>query len=479
MFVAVSGISQEATTTVACGLDSWLRYPVRDFAHRIACRQNFGSHHVHERPRMNGKTPEATESLDYLEQGALGAPWYRDVSPAAWRALLLACAGWMFDVYDTFMLALTIPALVIAFSLTNGQAGAIGSLLAAGLVVGGIGFGWIADKIGRVRALMISVAIYSVFSGLTAFAPSALWIAALRFIAGLGMGGAWTSGAALVAETWDARHRGKGGALMQMGLPLGSMLAIAVVAIVDFAMGGLNGNGWRVVYVLGFVPALIVIPLGLRTPESAIWLNRSREKVSESTARDGSVSYLSRLARAFGFIFFAQYIYWGVFTWTPAFLVSAKHLAFVKSLGFTLSQQVGSLIGFLVFAALVDRFGRRPAFLTYLFIGAVSVAVFIFETSPVGLLITMFWTGFGITGIFAGLGPLTAELAPPQAGRGTFMGIAYNGGRLGGILAPYLIGALATNDSNFIIGMGTTIPAFVLAALIIIVTPETKGLRFA
>ncbi len=410
---------------------------------------------------------------------AMPGAWYRTVSPSAWRALLLGCLGWMFDVYDTFMLALTIPALLVAFSLTNGEAGAIGSLLAAGLVVGGIGFGWVADKIGRVRALMLSVAIYSVFSGLTAFAPSAGWVAALRFTAGLGMGGAWTSGAALVAETWDPRHRGKGGALMQIGLPLGSMLAIAVVAIVNAVMGGMGGNGWRIVYILGFLPVLIIVPLGLRTPESPIWLRRAKRVAGVESSPVEHASYWPRLARAFGFIFFAQYVYWGVLTWTPTFLVTAKHLAFVKSLGFALSQQFGSLIGFLVFAAVVDRFGRRPAFLAYLLIGAVSVAAFIFETSPFWLIIAIFWTGFGITGIFAGLGPLTAELAPPQAGRATFMGIAYNGGRLGGILAPYLIGALATGDSDFALGMGTTIPAFILAAILIIATPETKGMSLS
>ncbi|SJZ76679.1 Predicted arabinose efflux permease, MFS family [Enhydrobacter aerosaccus] len=428
---------------------------------------------------MSGVNHRATTGVARPEPAASGA-WYRDVSPSAWRALALAGLGWMFDVYDTFMLALTIPALIVAFSLSKENAGAIGSLLAAGLVVGGIGFGWVADRIGRVRALMISVAIYSVFSGLTAFAPSADWLAALRFTAGLGMGGAWTSGAALVAETWDARHRGKGGALMQIGLPLGSMLAIAVVAVVNSVMGSLDGNGWRVVYLLGFAPALVVLPLALKTPESPIWLNRAKQLPEPRAEKArGSVSYLPRLALAFGFIFFAQYIYWGVFTWTPAFLVSAKHLAFVKSLGFTLSQQFGSLIGFLVFAAMVDRFGRRPTFLGYLLIGAVSVGVFIYETSPTWLIVAMFWTGFGITGIFAGLGPLTAELAPPQAGRGTFMGIAYNGGRLGGILAPYLIGALASSDGNFILGMATTIPAFVLAAVIIVATPETKGMKLA
>src|SRR3954449_5611625 len=139
-------------------------------------------------------------------------------------ATYLAGLGWMFDVYDSFVLSLTIPALVAAFALSNAEAGAIGSILAAGLIIGGIIMGWVADRIGRVRTLYISIFVYSLFTCLTAFAPSATWVAVLRFLGGLGMGGTWTSGAALVAETWGAKHRGKGGALMQMGLPLGSMV---------------------------------------------------------------------------------------------------------------------------------------------------------------------------------------------------------------------------------------------------------------
>jgi MFS family permease len=406
--------------------------------------------------------------------------WYHEVTPASWRVLRLAGLGWMFDVYDSFMLSLTIPALVATFALTKADAGAIGSILAGGLIVGGIVFGGLADRIGRVRGLMLCVLLYSVFSGATAFAPTVTWVGVLRFLAGLGMGGAWTCGAALVAETWLPQHRGKGGALMQMGLPVGSMLAIGSAALITTLAGGLEGNGWRIMYAIGFLPAVILIPIALRTPESPIWLRRvdtaaPRGRIADVFARE----HLRGLLLAFAFIFFAQYIYWGVFTWTPTFLVSVKHLAFIKGLGFTLSQQIGSLFGFIVFAALVDRLGRRPTFLIYLFIGALSVGVFLFQDEPVILLVTMFFTGFGITGIFAGLGPFTAELVPNSSARGLSMGIAYNGGRLGGLIAPYLIGALATSSEGFVLGMGTTIIAFVLAAGVILVSPETKGRHLA
>ncbi len=404
------------------------------------------------------------------------APWYREITPQSWRVLGFAGLGWMFDVYDSFVLSLTLPALVVSFALSKAEAGAIGSILAGGLIVGGIIMGGVADRIGRVRTLYISVLIYSLFTCLTAFAPSATWVAVLRFLGGLGMGGTWTAGAALVAETWGAKHRGKGGALMQMGLPLGSMLAIGVTALVTGLMGGLNDGSWRLIYGLGCLPALLLLPVALTTPESPVWLARTA-----SAAKSASVADLFRggnargMVLALSFIFFAQYIYWGVFTWTPTFLVSVKHLAFVRGLGFVLAQQVGSLLGFLVFAALVDRIGRRPTFIGYLVIGAIAVGVLVMAEDPPVLLATMFFTGFGITGIFAGMGPFTAELVSNTGARGLAMGIAYNGGRVGGLIAPVLIGALATSEQGFVIGMATTIVAFILAIGVILICPETRG----
>jgi len=221
---------------------------------------------------------------------------------------------------------------------------------------------------------------------------------------------------------------------------------------------------------------LILLPVALYTPESPVWRARMA-----STAERTSVADLFRggnargLLLAFGFIFFAQYIYWGVFTWTPTFLVSVKHLNFVRGLGFVMSQQIGSLIGFLVFAALVDRLGRRPTFTGYLIIGAIAVGVLVWEADASVLFVTMFFTGFGITGIFAGMGPFTAELMSNTSARGLAMGIAYNGGRLGGLIAPVLIGALATSEQGFATGMATTIAAFVLAIGIILICPETRG----
>ncbi len=315
----------------------------------------------------------------------IAGPWYREISGASWRTLTLAGAGWTFDCFDGAVGSLTLPALIAVFALSKAEAGAITSMNAAGMVIGGIIFGWVADRIGRVRALVLCVCIYSGFCGLTAIAPSGMWVAALRFLTGLGMGGAWTSSAALVAETWDPQHRGKGGALMQMGLPIGSMLAIGAAAAAASIFGGMNGNGWRALYALGVLPAIIVLLLARRTPESPLWQRRAQSPGARGGLQDLFVRGNARgLVLGLAFVFCCQYLWWGVLTWTPTFLVSVKHLSFVHSLSFVMTQQIGSLCGFLVFAALVDRIGRRPTFLLYLLIGAVSLGVFVLVSTPIG-----------------------------------------------------------------------------------------------
>lgn len=172
-------------------------------------------------------------------QATSDTAWYREVSRAAWWALLLAGMGWMFESYDSFMLSLTLPTLAHEFSLSKPEIGGLISITVAGQTFGGIIFGWVSNRLGRVRTALLCVGIYSVFSGAIAFAPSAGWLSALCFCGALGMSGTWAAGAAQVAECWGPKLRGKGGAFMQMGLPIGAMLAIAAAAVVSTAEGGL------------------------------------------------------------------------------------------------------------------------------------------------------------------------------------------------------------------------------------------------
>lgn len=394
-----------------------------------------------------------------------------------WRSLSLAGLGWAFESYDSFLLSLLLPTLALQFGLSKTQLGLFTSITAAGQIIGGIFFGYVSDRIGRVRTAMLCIGIYSLFSGLLAVAPNEHWFAALRLCGALGMGGMWTAGAALIAETWHASRRGKGGALMQMGLPIGAIIAISAAGLVSNLNDGLAGNGWRVLFLIGALPFFILYGVARRTPESPIWLERQGKTAPTATRAQATPASLNvrGLLTAFSFIFFLQYLFWGVFTWTPTFLITVKHLDFVHSLKFVLALQFGAISGFLLFSALVDRVGRRPMFIAYLLVGAAAVGVYILSANPLLLMAAIFLTGFGVNGIFAGSGPFLAEIIGNTASRGFLMGLAYNGGRLGGFIAPLLIGALASTSGGFVLGLSTTIVAFMAAAIVVLLAPETRG----
>lgn len=393
------------------------------------------------------------------------------------RTLALGGLGWAFESYDSFLLSLLLPVLGVVFAVSKTELGLFISTTAGGQIIGGILFGMVADKIGRVRTAFICIMVYSLFSGLLAFSHHQQTFALLRFCGALGMGGMWTSGAALIAETWRPERRARGGALMQMGLPVGAILAIGLTALVTAMTGKLENGGWRYLFMIGALPVFIMVVIAYITPESPVWLARQRERIHRptQTARSGKTN-LKGLLLAFTFIFFIQYLFWGVFTWTPTYLREVKHLDFLHSLKFVLALQTGAIAGFLVFSLLADKWGRRPMFLIYLFIGAVAVGLYLATTQPLILMAAIFMAGFGVNGIFAGSGPFLAEMIGDTQSRGFLMGLAYNGGRLGGFIAPLLIGYVAS-IGGFTAGLATTVVAFIAAMVVVWMAPETKGIK--
>lgn len=408
------------------------------------------------------------------DSGSISPPWYRAIARPQWMALALAGLGWAFESYDSYSLSLTVPVISSQFGLSKATVGSLLSATAAGQMIGGICFGYVADRLGRVRTAFLCICIYSFFSALFAAAHSVEQLFILRTCGAFGMGGMWTSGAALIAETWPAKLRGRGGALMQAGLPIGAMIAIAVSALIGNTVG-LTGGGWRIIYVIGALPAVVLFFVARATPESPVWLARQHGAGPVDAVAGEKDADLWRYGLiAFALVFCLQYVFWGVTSWTPTYLVTARGMNLVGSLNYVLTQQVGALSGFIVFAAFVDRVGRRPMFALYLAIGAVAVGSFVF--GPAGLLFpSLFFAGAAVNGIFAGLGPFIAELMATARRRGFVMGLIYNGGRLGGISAPTIIGLLASGKGSLAAGLGTTVIALVAGLLVIMMAPETKG----
>src|SRR6266849_4659025 len=240
--------------------------------------------------------------------------WPSQVTSAERKSLLAGGLGWMLDAMDVMLYSLVLTYLIREFSMDTRTAGFLNSLTLVASAIGGFLFGVLADRIGRTRALMASILVYSFASAACGFSHTVPQLATFRFVLGLGMGGEWTTGAALIAETWHAEHRGKALGLMQSAYAIGEAIAALIVLIVFPRLG------WRAVFFVGVLPALLVLWIRRGVPESDIWKNRAATQkgnwlnlLREKTIlRNGLLATAMNASSMFG--------YWGLFTWIPGYL---------------------------------------------------------------------------------------------------------------------------------------------------------------
>jgi MFS family permease len=399
--------------------------------------------------------------------------WLKEGSPAARRALLGASLGWMLDAFDVMLYALVVSALLQDLSITTTIAGLLGSLTLVASGLGGILFGLVADRVGRRRALMASIVIYSVFTAACGLSQSVWQLGVFRFLLGLGMGGEWTSGAAIVSETWPDQHRGKAVALMQSAWAVGYALAALVVAPV------LPRFGWRVVFLIGIVPALLTLWIRRGVQESDVWLRShaaGRRRVAPAAVFrppfGGTTALLTILSIA------AFSAYWGLNLWVPAYLslpVDRGGLGLSASLTTLLvvTMQAGTFVGYVSFGYIADAVGRRRTFVTYLLTAAALLLAYSATTDPllllaIGPLVALFGTGF-----FSGFAAVTAEIYPTDV-RALAQGFTFNMGRLGSAAAPFIVGSMA-QTRGFAAAFAMLAGAFVIGAATWIWLPETRG----
>ena len=402
----------------------------------------------------------------------LGFEWPAYVTSAERRSLVAGGLGWMLDAMDVVLYSLVLSHLMQALGMDKGTAGLLNSFTLLASAAGGLLFGFVADRIGRTRALMISILVYSLSSGACGLSSSIVQLAIFRFILGLGMGGEWTTGAALIAETWPAEHRGKALGLMQSTWAIGEMIAAAVVAFV------LPRYGWRAVFFVGVLPALFVLWIRRDVPESEIWLKQQRSTSAGSLRilwrkdlrRNGLLATAMNACGMFG--------YWGLFTWIPAYLSlpveqGGRGLDLMKTTAWLLIMGVGKWFGYTLFGFFADSVGRRRSYVTYLLVAAALVPLFGMAKSPALLLLLGPFVAFFGTGFFSGFSALASELFPTEI-RATAMGLSYNVGRGFSAAAPFIVGLLANH-----FGLGSAFflqaAAFFVAALLALALPETKG----
>jgi MFS family permease len=404
--------------------------------------------------------------------------WWQEIDARAWRALAAAGAGWMLDAMDVTLYVIALSAIGDEFHLSKAQSGAVASATLLASALGGVVSGALADRFGRVRMLMVSMLIYSIFTALTATSQSLAQLVLWRVLVGLGMGGEWSAGAVLVAETCPARHRGKAIGLMQSGWAIGYILAAAMGALI------LPNLGWRALFLVGFAPALMTIWIRRRVPEPQVWSGRDT-RVARGTDSLGLLlrpPLRTRVLIATATTGALLCSYWGLFTWVPTYLASqdagGAGLGIVKSTAWIIPMQIGAFFGYTSFGFLADRFGRRPTFIVFVLGAAAIVPIYgASARSELTLMILGPIVGFLGHGYFSLFGAWLAELFP-SAVRATAQGFCYNAGRAAGALAPWAIGSLA-DQRGLGYALGATSVLYVVGAGLVLLLPETRGREIA
>jgi MFS family permease len=397
-------------------------------------------------------------------------PWYRAATALPWRTLLAAQLGWMLEGMDVMLYAFALTTIQKEFGISSANAGLMASLPLLTAALGGVTAGFLADRFGRTRVLIWSILIYSIFTGLTATSRTLVELALWRALVGLGLGAEWSAGTVLVSETWPAEHRGKAIGLVQSGWAIGylaaALLSAAIIPIF----------GWRWLFAVGTLPALLTVWIRREIPEPAIWHAAPKKQSAGILLKQ---PYLRRMLIATPICTSLLFGYWGLFSWMPAYLSSpvakgGAGLGLVRSAAWIVPVQVGAFIGYNVFGFYSDRIGRRPMFLIFVLGAAAVIPVYAFAAESPVLLMAMgpLIGAFG-HGYYTVFGSMLSELFPSGI-RATAQGICYNSGRAVSALAPYTIGALA--DSK---GIGAallfTAAFFALGGALIFLVPETKG----
>lgn len=389
------------------------------------------------------------------------------------RALLAAFAGWTLDAMDFVLYLMAIPALRAHFGFDQKTAGLLATVALLSSAVGGVFFGWLADRIGRTRALSATVLVYSFASLGSATSGSVTELLLWRTLLGFGLGGEWSAGSVLVAESVPAKHRGKAIGLMQSGWAVGYILAALLAALL------LPLVGWRGLFAAGVLPAFLVIFIRRKLEEPAAFSAMTKEKPAFRLRSLFVPPLLSRTLVATLLSSAVMFGYWGLFTWLPSFLASPVEkggagLSLVRSTAFLVPMQIGAFFGYLSFGFVADRIGRKPAFVAYLLAAAAIVPVYgQLARTPVLLFVLGPLLGFAGHGYFSLFGAQLAELFP-TAVRATAQGLCYNAGRAVSAIAPFTVGAVAD-----VHGIGSALALtsgfFLLGCLLVTLLPETRA----
>lgn len=408
-------------------------------------------------------------SADPPDSGPMA--WWRSLNTPGRHAFRGAFLGYGLDSYDFWVLPLGLAAIALTFHLSQAESGLLATTTLVASAFGGILGGVLADRIGRVRTLMVTIVSFAVFTAACGLAPNYPTLLVFRALQGIGFGGEWAAGAVLMSEYSSARHRGRTVALIQSSWAVGWGVAVIVYTIIFSLVG--QQMAWRVLFVTGALPALLILYIRRNMKESPSF-EAHREHIDRAAFTSIWKGNLRKIT-IFTVILSTgtQGGYYTLATWVPTYLRTERGLSVVGTGGYLAFLITGAFAGYLSGGYFTDKIGRKNTF--RLFAVLSGLLIVLYTELPAGantlVLFLGFPLGFCSSAIFAGIGSYLSELFPSTV-RGTGQGFVYNVGRGIGAFFPTIIGFLA---ASYGVGGAMIFGAFAYALVVIALfwLPET------
>jgi MFS family permease len=437
------------------------------------------------------------------DAAAAGAqPWYRSLNRSQWNTLIASNLGWLFDGYETYALVISVGVALrqlldpSQYAQIPVYAGTVIAVTLLGWGIGGLIGGVIADYLGRKRTMLLAILAYSIMTGLSAFAWDWWSFVILRFLVGVAIGSEWVTGTSIVAELWPDKNRGKGVGLMQTGFGLGFFLA----SVAWFFIFPVGENAWRVMFLLGVVPALLTLWIRRSIPESEKWANVNAQRQA-ATLRERSGAALSekeqalarftvadlfaepqirrRVILAFLMSLASTFAFWGISAWTPPYLAAAAAKAGLNAQQWAsyaaMANNGGAILGYAAFGFLADALGRKATTIAYVALAFLSVPMVFLWTSDLSLvLVATAFSGAFVSGQFTWMAAWLPELFPTRV-RATATAFVFNTPRLIAWTGPLISGWLIANFGGFSTAAMAIACVYILSLAAAPFLPETRG----